>query len=733
MRVLGNTVFPVVIAIGATVVFCSLAAAGPAVDFAKHVQPLLREHCVECHGPSQQMNGLRLDRRRDVLPNRVGANGAPVVPGNSAASRIFQRISGTRAGQQMPPAGPLTAEQIDTIKAWIDAGAEWPDELAGGKSSGTAVTAVDEIAGAIRDGDQRRFAKILRDRPDVLSARGNGGWTALMYAAAFGRPSDVRALLAKGVDPNIQNDDGATALIYAVDDLEKTKALLDRGAKLDLRSGEGRTALMIAASGRSSYEVAKLLLDRGADATVRVGRQSSLQEAALAGDLPLIRLLMAHGADAKGVFLGSLRAARCLDCMDLLLPAVKPDDAGVVMVGAAMAGNGPLFNKLLERGVKPHPAALQFVAISPDPLPKEVIARLIKAGADPKSPGPGLTAGELARRHRNTNLLQVLKEAGVADADPPYTPPRPEPAATLQAALERSIPPLQRSDVAFLRKAGCVSCHNNSLTAMTVAAARRAAVRVDERIEKDQTSRIAAFLDENREHALEGAGLPGAVDTVGYILLGMAAAGYPSDAITDAWAKYVKAQQAPDGSWPCITRRPPLESSDFETTAAAIRVVRTYGPKALREEYERAAARGLAWLEKAQPKTVEDRSFQILGLVWGRGNGERIRKAADALAALQRPDGGWEQRAGAGTEAYSTGQALVALRESGTVARTSEVFAKGIQYLKNSQLGDGSWYVASRAVPFQPYFDSEFPHGPDQFISAAATNWASMALISALR
>jgi len=51
----------------------------------------------------------------------------------------------------------------------------------------------------------------------------------------------------------------------------------------------------------------------------------------------------------------------------------------------------------------------------------------------------------------------------------------------------------------------------------------------------------------------------------------------------------------------------------------------------------------------------------------------------------------------------------------------------------DSQLADGSWYVASRAVPSQPYFDSNFPHGPDQFISAAATNWASMALLSSLR
>ena len=84
------------------------AAQAPAkVDFGRDIQPLLREHCVECHGPSQQMRGLRLDRRRDALPNRVGANGARIVPGDSARSVLFRRLTGTQAGPQMPPAGAL--------------------------------------------------------------------------------------------------------------------------------------------------------------------------------------------------------------------------------------------------------------------------------------------------------------------------------------------------------------------------------------------------------------------------------------------------------------------------------------------------------------------------------------------------------------------------------------------------------------------------------------------------
>src|SRR3954469_22663797 len=100
------------------------------VDFGRDVQPILKDNCYECHGRSQQMRGLRLDRRRDALPNRIGANGARIVPGNSSGSLLYRRLA-DQAGSQMPPGGPLRTDQISIIKAWIDQGAEWPDALAG--------------------------------------------------------------------------------------------------------------------------------------------------------------------------------------------------------------------------------------------------------------------------------------------------------------------------------------------------------------------------------------------------------------------------------------------------------------------------------------------------------------------------------------------------------------------------------------------------------------------------
>jgi hypothetical protein len=76
---------------------------------------------------------------------------------------------------------------------------------------------------------------------------------------------------------------------------------------------------------------------------------------------------------------------------------------------------------------------------------------------------------------------------------------------------------------------------------------------------------------------------------------------------------------------------------------------------------------------------------------------------------------------------------LTALVEAGGLAVTDPVYRRGMQFLLDSQLEDGSWYVRTRVIPVQPYFDSEFPHGTDQFISAAATNWATMALIAGAR
>src|SRR5947208_2788191 len=107
----------------------SLSAQAPnTVDFARDVQPLLRQYCIGCHGPTQQMNGFRLDRRRDAFR---GGTSVVIGPGNSEGSKLYRRLIGSDYGQQMPPTGALSRDKIAIIKTWIDQGAEWPDNLSG--------------------------------------------------------------------------------------------------------------------------------------------------------------------------------------------------------------------------------------------------------------------------------------------------------------------------------------------------------------------------------------------------------------------------------------------------------------------------------------------------------------------------------------------------------------------------------------------------------------------------
>jgi len=125
--------------------------------------------------------------------------------------------------------------------------------------------------------------------------------------------------------------------------------------------------------------------------------------------------------------------------------------------------------------------------------------------------------------------------------------------------------------------------------------------------------------------------------------------------------------------------------------------------------------------------TQEERAMRLLGLAWSNAEAKVTATAAADLTSQQRPDGGWSQLATVETDAYATGLALYALNQAGIIAG-NPVYQKGIAYLLRTQLADGTWQVRTRSNPVQPLKDSGFPHGRDQWISAAGTGWASIAL-----
>ncbi|HTH46008.1 MAG TPA: DUF1549 domain-containing protein, partial [Candidatus Limnocylindria bacterium] len=100
------------------------------VDFTRDIQPVFETHCVKCHGPSRSENGLRLDSRTDAL--KGGEHGPVLVAGKAGESLLIQVVTGTHSELQRMPkkADPLPADQIASLRAWIDQGAVWPESVA---------------------------------------------------------------------------------------------------------------------------------------------------------------------------------------------------------------------------------------------------------------------------------------------------------------------------------------------------------------------------------------------------------------------------------------------------------------------------------------------------------------------------------------------------------------------------------------------------------------------------
>ena len=117
-----------------------VVSSAPAVEFNRDIRPIFASTCLGCHGPNEagREADLRLDTRDFVA--------SVVVPGDAAGSELFQRLTTGNAVRRMPPASSgrsLTEDEVDAVRRWIDAGAEWGSELAATESVAVAERTVD--------------------------------------------------------------------------------------------------------------------------------------------------------------------------------------------------------------------------------------------------------------------------------------------------------------------------------------------------------------------------------------------------------------------------------------------------------------------------------------------------------------------------------------------------------------------------------------------------------------
>ncbi len=319
----------------------------------------------------------------------------------------------------------------------------------------------------------------------------------------------------------------------------------------------------------------------------------------------------------------------------------------------------------------------------------------------------------------------------------------PVPQQTLRTAAEKGLDLLVKTSPAFISKGGCNSCHNQALPAAAQAYARAKGLGVGAPIAQLPGEVSETTIERYVEHSVGGGA---GVTFLGFDLFAKALARTPADARIHAQIDYVKRQQQPEGHWrgagaviggvqPGGSRpasaRPPLTFDDFTPTAYMIRALSAYAREADAAETRARIDRGRAWLLATKAERTQEHAFRLLGLRWSNADGRVIADEARALESLQREDGGWSQLPTLPSDAYATGIALFALHEAG-VPPTKAFCQAGLKYLLSTQAPDGTWHVKSRSLIFQPYFESGYPYGRDQWISAAGTAYATLALAAAI-
>jgi ankyrin repeat protein len=552
--------------------------------------------------------------------------------------------------------------------------------------------------------------------------------------------------------------------MWAVNDLAKVQLLLERGANPKAVSQRGRTALSLAARSDRSADIVKLLMTAGADVrAVDAAKMTVLHSASAGNDTETIRQVINAGAEVNAAdfagFTPLIHAAsnQNLEAVRLLLAkgadvnarsgdgSYQKVKAGSIALGyftpltaAAPLGSHDLITVLLDAGAKINVADVRgmtplMLAVANDRQNLDVIKVLIARGAEVNAKSlAGETALDWAVKIGAKPAMDALRRAGGIETahQPPEVPAAAR--ADVRTAVERGRTLLAKASVVAAANGGCASCHSHNVVDTVERIALAKGMRGDEKLMEQRRTLTKApyFSPANLFERLDPAGSP--ITTV-FALTALANSGYQPDRTTDLAAAHLASQQGRDGQWfMTAIARPPVGEGPIAVTAYAIRALKAYAPPARSQDMTERLRRATAWLAAAKAVTTEDRNMQLLGLFWaGRATAERER-LAKVIIAKQRADGGWAQSDDLQTDAYATGSSLFALAEAGGISPDHASYKKGIAYLLSSQRSDGSWYVKSRAVKFQPYLDGGFPYEHDQWISSMATGFATAALALAL-
>lgn len=263
------------------------------------------------------------------------------------------------------------------------------------------------MIGAAADGDKKTIQSILADGVDI-NVRDWDGLTALIPAASAGHLDICEFLLKEGIDVNASDKDGITALMEAsiMGQKKVVELLLKKGADVNAAANSEVTALWLAAS-EGKTDVMKILLEKGADASnTRVDGLTALMTASVGGHEEAINMLLEHGADPTAAD------------KDGLTPLMNAAENGSVSVLKALtekakdpsylnAVSATGFNALIIAAAHGHAAAIEY---------------LLEAGAEVDGASDNkVTALMYAAASNHVDAIKVLLEKGNAAVDAKHT------------------------------------------------------------------------------------------------------------------------------------------------------------------------------------------------------------------------------------------------------------------------------------------------------------------------
>ncbi len=611
---------------------------------------------------------------------------------------------------------------------------------------------------ALQSGDHPSAEQLIpQSKSGARDAQGN---TPLHLTVIQRQVALSEQLIARGARVNATNNFGATPLHYAGAHAELVRLLLKHEAAVDAATRFRSTPLTIAARYPQSAAAVRLLLAHGADPTQPDGAgNSALDIAAQAGDLDTVEMLLDAGLK-PGLLASPARYGHQAIVERFLAQGTSKINQNQGFAGHALNhalyGQQPEIAKLLiEHGADltlrsptgQHETPPMLWAAYNESGDASVAGAMLAHGADPNRASQlGETALDWAYARRNNALIDTLLAAGATRGRPPKTKsiPRnrvattkPELETAARQAAAKGIALLQRASDGFLnsplvRQQRCVSCHHQTLPAIAFGWALDRQVPLDRASVARQIQDQIRYWSRNDKIAKSYEMIRPQPDwpvLLGYGLLGLDALHQTPDTLTHAMTWFLLESQQANGSWPAADYRPPLEDGPIQGAALALRALQAYPPPGLSRAVQTAIDRAGDFLDRTPPTSFNQQVFQLLGLHWAGRTPQALRSKGEAIRAKQRNDGGWAPSDGLESDAWATGQALVALHLAGQLEMASPPFEQGLRFLLRTQFEDGSWFARSRSWPFQPHFETGFPHGKDQWSSAGATAWAVMALL----